>query len=122
MSVMRNAVVVGLVAVAVPLSGHAKGGGGSGHAMGGRSGHAAGGSVAYYYECGIVSESNAEDRNLMMAAYQHVQLLSEVDHEVVCWQQQKESLEHAAILYNASDVIQHMESLHLDQDVDQDLE
>ncbi len=114
MSVMRNAAVVGLVAVAVPLSGHAKGGGGSGHA--------AGGSVAYYYECGIVSESNAEDRNLMMAAYQHVQLLSEVDHEVVCWQQQKESLEHQAILYNASDVIQHMESLHLDQDVDQDLE
>jgi hypothetical protein len=117
MSVMRKAVVVGLMAVAIPLSGHAKGGGGSGHRTGGAGGgHTPRGTVSYYYNYGIVTKSDSEDRRLLMAAYQHVQLVSQVDDEVVCWQQQKESLEYQASLYQASAVVQHMESLHLDQD------
>lgn len=97
MSVVRKAVIVGLLAVAVPLSGYAKGGNYQ---------------VVY---CGG-SASNEQNRNMFMAAYQHVQLLSEVDENVMYWQQQKMYLAYVAPLYSAQDVVQHMQNLHIDQE------
>jgi hypothetical protein len=101
MSLVRKAVIVGLLAVAVPLSGYAKGGGYQ---------------VVYYNYDG--SASDEQDRYTFTAAYQHAQLLSEVDDDVMCWHQQKAQLEQVAPLYYAQYVVQHMQHLHIDQETD----
>ena len=101
MSLVRKAVIVGLLGVGVPLSGYANGGSSNVRVT-----------VVYYPD----NTSDLQDRTVFTAAYQHSQLLSEVDDNVMCWQDQKMYLAQVAPRCYAQDVVQHMQNLHIDQE------
>jgi hypothetical protein len=102
MSLVRKAVIVGLLAVGVPFSVYAKGGGSSNVRV----------TIIYYGG----DASNAEDKLAFTAACQHSQLVNEANDNVMCWQEQKKYLAQVAPFYYAQDVIQHMRNLHVDQE------